>query len=420
MERGERVLNTLLAINTISQERHLEFGQKLHEVLLEIVRCMEAKSGSVMLVKGSKYLEVVASTRPELIGIKQPLIEESPSSWVVRNRIPLRVDDIRENPIFKKYPERYKSCAFLLAPITGNNKVIGVLSVTDKIGEELFSATEQQVLLIIAGQVISAIENQRLTQILKMKSRELEKKNADLKRLERLNAELYSILIHDLKGTISETVDNLNLLTYTLHDENLEFVTAALTGCDTLYRMVSNFLDISRLEEKNLDLIYERIDPKDLLQESVVRMSGLARTRDLTLDQKIPDAPGGGIIWADRDMLIRILQNLLSNAIQHSPHGETIETGFSYKDDAPNIEFYVKDNGQGILPQHHKAIFNKFYQLGKKTDGRMHTTGLGLTFCKMAVEAHQGKITVNSDGTHGSVFSFVIPLAPKAGDLVEK
>lgn len=420
MERGEKVLNTLLAINTISQERHLEFKQKLHQVLIEIIRCMEAESGSVMLVKGSRYLEVVASTRPELMGIKQSLDEESPSSWVFRNRVPLRVDDIRDNPIFKNYPDRYRSCAFLLAPITGNNKVIGVISVTDKIGEDLFSATEQQVLLIIAGQVISAIENQRLTQVLKKKSRDLEKKNIDLKRLERLNTELYNILIHDLKGTICETVDNLNLLTYTLHDENLEFVTAALAGCDTLDRMVGNFLDISRLEEKNIDLIYERIDPKDLLKESVVRMSGLARTKDLTLEQNVPDTPAGNMIWADRDMLIRILQNLLSNAIQHSPYGETIETGFRYMDDPPDIEFYVKDNGQGILPQHHKVIFEKFYQLEKETDGRMHTTGLGLTFCKMAVEAHQGKISVTSDGTHGSVFSFVIPFAPKARGPVEK
>lgn len=412
MERDSLVLKALVAINAISQNGRLEFGQKLQKILLEIVHCMGAKSGSIMLVKGRKNLEVTASTRPELIGIKQALDGKSPSSWVVQNKTPLKVDDVESSGIFKKKSGRYQGAAFLLVPIIGNDKVIGVLNVTDKIGEDIFSAEEQQALLNISGLVISALENQRLTESLKEKGRALQEKNTELKKLETLKTELYNMLIHDLKGPISEILANLDILTYTLYDENLDYVRAAQSGCDTLYRMICNLLDISRLEDNKLDLIYERINPLDILKESIARIFGLAKTKELKIEEKISETHADEYLWVDRDILIRILQNLLSNAIQYSPSGETIECGIDYLDSG-DIEFSIKDNGPGILPRHHEAIFDKFLQLEKKADGRIYTTGLGLTFCKMAVEAHKGSIKVVSDGVHGSTFSFVIPREPE-------
>ena len=215
-------------------------------------------------------------------------------------------------------------------------------------------------------------------------------------------------MIHDLKGPISEIVANLDILTYTIYDENLDYVRAGLSGCDTLYRMVCNLLDISRLEENKLDLIYERINPLDILKESIARIFVLAKTKELKIEEKISETLADDCLWADRDILIRILQNLLSNAIQYSPSGGTIECGIVYSDPG-NVEFSIRDNGPGIPPRHHEAIFDKFLQLEKRADGRIHTSGLGLTFCKMAVEAHKGSIKVVSDGIHGSTFSFVIP-----------
>lgn len=406
------MLETLLAINGISQNNHLNFGQKLQQILLEILKCINAKSGSIMLMKGPRHLEVAASTRPEIIGVKQLVSGESPSAWVVQNRAPLRVDNISKDSFFEKKYDHYRGTAFLLAPIIVGEKIIGVLNVTDKIGTDMFSAEEQEALITIAGQVISALENQRLAETLKKKGRTLQKKNTALRKLEKLKTELYNMLIHDLKGPISEVIANLDILTYTLKDENLEFVRAAQSGCDTLYSMVCNLLDISRYEEDKLDLIYERIDPRDILKESISRIFGLAKSKDLTLKKLEPDALSSEFFWGDRDKLLRVLQNLLNNAIQYSPHGQTIEAGFR-DPDSRKIEFYVKDDGPGIPPKYHETVFDKFHQLEKKADGRIYTTGLGLTFCKMAVEAHQGKIQVISDGVHGSTFSFFIPIEPK-------
>lgn len=412
MEHDTRVLKTLLAINAVSRDIHLDFGQKLNRILQEIIQCMQAKSGSIMLRKGTKNLEVVASTRPDLVGVRQPLDQETPSSWVVLNKRPLRVEDMARNAQFKKRFERYKSASFLLAPIEGDKKVIGVLSVTDKKGDDVFSIQEQNVLLNISGQVIGALENQRLAESLKKKGRALQKKNRELEKLEKLKTDLYNMLIHDLKGPISEIVANLDILSYTLSDENLTFVHTAQSGCDLLYRMVSNLLDISRIEENKLRLMYERIDPADIFKEAVARIFGIAKTKSLVIEEAIPDSESRELLWVDRDILLRILQNLLSNAIQYSPAGETIQAGFHYLE-TREIEFHVSDNGPGIPPQHQESVFDKFHQLENRSPSRQYTTGLGLTFCRMAVEAHQGRIRVISDGTRGSTFLFVLPLEPK-------
>ncbi|MBW1740149.1 MAG: GAF domain-containing protein [Deltaproteobacteria bacterium] len=412
MTNDKRLLEVLVAIGNISNDRRLGFGQKLERILREVVNCMQAKSGSIMLLKGRKTLEVVASTRPELIGVKQRLDEESPSSWVVRNKAPFYTDRTTESKNLQKRFDHYEKDAFLVVPIISNNKVIGVLNVTEKIGADIFEKEEQEMLLRVAGQVISALENQRLIESLRKSRRTVQKKNRELMKLEALKTDLFNMLIHDLKGPISELVANLDILSYTVSDENRPYVESAQTGCDTLYRMVSNLLDLARLEEGNLKLLYEKIDPKDLIKEALARLFGLCKTKELRFVEKFSPAETGGVFWGDRGVLLRVLQNLLANAIQYSPPGETIEVGFHYLK-SPEIEFFVKDHGPGVPAESQEAIFDKYIQLEKKKNGRMYTTGLGLTFCKMAVEAHRGKIGVKSETQKGSRFWFVLPLEHK-------
>jgi K+-sensing histidine kinase KdpD len=408
MAPDKRLLLALIGINAISTERRLDFQEKLQLILLEIIKCMEAESGSIMLLKGRNNLEVTASTRTDLIGTKQPLGEESPSSWVIKNRVPLRVDDIAESTLFQNRFDGYKGGAFLLVPIIGEKRVIGVLSVTDKIGKDVFSEEEQDVLLKISGQVINSLENQRLTESLKESKRSLQKKNQALKKLQKLKTELFNMLIHDLKGPMSEVVANLDILSYTLQDENLDFVRSAQTGCDTLFRMVSNLLDIARLEENRLQLVFEKIDPRDIIREAVARIFALVKAKDLRIEERFSPSETDSFLRGDRDVLLRVLQNLLSNAVQYSPPGETIEVGFQCPGSS-EIEFYVKDHGPGIPAKHHDVVFDKFKQLERKADGRIYTTGLGLTFCKMAVEAHRGKIGIASNVSKGSSFFFILP-----------
>ena len=305
--------------------------------------------------------------------------------------------------------DHYEGCALLLVPIKDDNKVIGILTVTDKMGGDYFQKEEQEALLIIAGQVISALENKRLAKSLKMKKRMLQQKNLKLRKLEKLKTDFYNMLIHDLKGPVSELIANLDILSYTISDENQEYVEAAKTGCGTLYSMVSNMLDIVQLEEDRIKLIYEKIFPQDLIKEALVRLFGLFKIKKLTFVEKFPSSKTSYFFWGDRGLLLRVLQNLLTNAINYSPYNGTIEVGYEYLE-SHEINFFVKDKGPGVPPEHHKSIFKKYFQLNKISDGQVYTTGLGLTFCKMAVEAHRGKIGVESESLKGSRFFFILPV----------
>jgi len=139
MADDKRLLQVLTTINSISFNKNRDFGEKLQRIIQEIVGCMAVNSGSILLLKGTKGLEVVASTNDELIGVKQPLGEDSPSTWVVKNRTSLYVDNISKSDIFYTKFDHYEKLAFLLSPILSNGKAIGVITVTEKIGEDLFT-----------------------------------------------------------------------------------------------------------------------------------------------------------------------------------------------------------------------------------------------------------------------------------------
>jgi len=407
------LLEVLTCIADISNNRKLGFKEKLNLILHEIVNCIQVKKGSIMLLKDKKTIEVVASTNKDIIGATQSLEIDSPSTWVFRNKKPLYVDSTShcELPIGRF--AHYHGEAFFLVPIISNDRSIGVINVTEKIGTDIFNLGEREILLHSVGHIIIALENHRLADSLKKNQKLLEKKNFELRKLEMLRTELFNMLIHDLKGPISEIVANLDILSYTITDENINFVETAKTGCNTLFSMISNLLDIARLEEGKLPLLYEDILPVDLIKESLARLLVSVRLKELKFFEQYPVATAL-TFQGDRTLLIRVLQNLLTNAIQYSPHGETITIGFFYKEQGA-IEFFVKDNGPGISAQYQDKIFDKYAQINKKSDTRMYTAGLGLSFCKMAVIAHGGNMGVTSDGNKGSSFYFVLPKKKKRG-----
>lgn len=405
-ERG--ILDVLTAITDVTNDRKLGFEEKLNRILQQIVGCMQVKKASIMLLRNPSTLEVVASTNPAIIGVRQSLDEPSPSSWVVANQRPLYADSSCTCSVPIGRFKHYQGDAFYLVPIISNGKVIGVVNVTEKVAGDQFDPDERDILLRIMGHVIIALENNRLASSLRKQQQALRSKNIELQRLERLRTELFNMLIHDLKGPISDIVANLDILAYTLSGENLEHVETAMSGCNTLYYMISNLLDITRLEEGKLPLVLEAIEPQELIKESLARLLVSVRSKNLRFIEQYP--PSAAMSCSgDRSLLLRVLQNLLTNAVQFSPHDETITVGF-YPGAGCTIEFFVQDNGPGIPDQHKAIVFDKYSQLNRRADGRTYTAGLGLAFCKMAVEAHSGRIGVESDGLHGSRFYFRLPL----------
>ena len=269
MSPYKELLNVLIEITDISNNRKLDFTEKLSQILLEIVHCMQVRCGSIMLLKNRMTLEVVAATNPDIIGIQQRLEVDFPSSWVVKNKKPLYVDSSSPCSFLISRFKHYEGDAFFLVPLINNGRAIGVVNITEKIGKNTINKDLQSILSNILGTVIVALDNHRRTKSLKKKQKTLRNKNLDLQQLEKLRTELFNVLIHDLRSPVSDILTNIEILSCTAGDENIVFVEKAQSSCNTLYSMISNLLDISLLEDGKIKLIYEETISDKLIENSI-------------------------------------------------------------------------------------------------------------------------------------------------------
>jgi signal transduction histidine kinase len=177
-----------------------------------------------------------------------------------------------------------------------------------------------------------------------------------------------------------------------------------------LLRMIQNLLDLGKMEEGKLELKREVFPLLDLAAQSVDDLEANMYREGKMVSVEIPkDLPP---VWADRDLMHRVLSNLLSNALKHTTKGAEIAIRGETADEGRSLVFSVKDNGEGIPPQYLEKIFEKFGQADLRKQSFRVGTGLGLTFCKLAVESHGGRIWVESEPGKGSEFFVQIPLPP--------
>ncbi|MCB9494374.1 MAG: GAF domain-containing sensor histidine kinase [Desulfobacteraceae bacterium] len=401
MDKNTDILGFIKRIIEISNNEEKSNSEKLMEIVSFLTKITETAKGSIMIKKDRLSMEVAASTNPDLVGIKQPLNSESPSCWVFKNKIPLYVNNSKnfEGECLKK--DNYSKSAFLIIPIIRRNEVIGVINLTEKKGQDCFSDEERGILLDLAGIIIGQIEALRLAEELEKNQKILFEKNTRLEKLEKMRNEFFQMMVHDLKGPVSEIIANLDILSYTIDNENIEYVKSAQAGCDTMYTMISNLLDITRLQDGSLKLIGEKICVPEILTEASSRLFATAKNKGVEITAEYEDKYEP-FIWGDRGILLRVIQNIIMNAIIHSG-SNSILTGFEYEND--NIIFYIKDCGKGIPFKNQKSIFDKYF----KSENEKTSTGLGLSFCKIAIDAHKGKIWVESEENKGSCFKFQIP-----------
>ena len=253
--------------------------------------------------------------------------------------------------------------------------------------------------------------NEILESEVQARTRELVSANDELIRLQQLKDDLTSMVVHDLKGPLSEIQANLEMLQMQeLEELSAEFVDAAKMGGDDLLRMITNLLDISRMEEDRMVLAPEPIDVRDALREITERATPLARLKEISLTTDLPEEIP--LLTADKRLFERILGNLISNALDHTPEGGSVTIGAAPADGGMRLE--VVDTGRGVPAEYQETIFAKFSQ-GQKGSSKS-SAGLGLTFCKMAVEAHGGTIHVEpGSGGLGSKFIFELPLTINSG-----
>lgn len=232
--------------------------------------------------------------------------------------------------------------------------------------------------------------------------------------LEQLRDELTAMLVHDLKNPLSTIIGTLQPLKEgvlgNLEPEQEEFVDMALHGSQTLLEMVNTILDISRLEAAKFPLQKTETDLRAIIEGAVqdVRVPAARQGVDLS-SRVLPSMPA---VTADQAVVRRVLTNLLGNAIKFTPNGGQVAVSTAFREDEGGVVVTVSDTGQGIPKDYHEKVFEKFGQVELRQRGTKTGAGLGLTFCKLAVEAHGGRIWVDSEEGKGTRMSFLLPVAP--------
>lgn len=271
---------------------------------------------------------------------------------------------------------------------------LGTLCTMDRVPRRL-DPEQEEALLILARQASAHFR--------------LRRSYMELRRLEELRDSLTHMIVHDLRQPLQALIGGLETLPDLgeLNEAQQEFLDLSRHGGETLLGMVNDLLDIARMENGTIELDRRPHSVREVVDQALAQVRQLASQKGLHLEEAVEDATEP--VYADRDKLRRTLVNLLGNAVKFTYAGGRIS--LTARSCGGQWVFTVSDTGEGIPREAFDRIFEKFGQVEDRRAGRDTSTGLGLTFCKMAVEAHGGRIWVESELGRGSTFSFTLPAA---------
>ena len=257
----------------------------------------------------------------------------------------------------------------------------------------------------------------RVRSLLKLKAATdaLEESLRKQKELEKVRDDLMKMIVHDLKTPLTSIIGAMEMMIDgdfgPLTNNQRNALGDAESRAEDLLGLIEDLLEVARLEETQLTLNLKQIAPAALLAE--VRHEWEIRFQQERATAVVEASDDAPVIEADHALLKRVFSNLVQNALSHSARAVTVTLGARRENDG--TLFTVADDGVGIPPEYHDIIFRKFEQVKTPHIPRVRSSGLGLAFCKLVVEAHGGRIWVKSGGEMvGSAFHFWLPVKPPA------
>ncbi len=227
------------------------------------------------------------------------------------------------------------------------------------------------------------------------------------KKLDTLRDDLTSMIYHDLRSPLANVVSSLDLLDTMLPPGDTamkSLLDISLRSTERIQRMTDSLLDMSLLEAGQLVGKRSKTAVSEFIYEAVEAIVSTVNNKNQSISYKVSENLPA--VMADQDMIRRVVTNLLENASKYSPAGSHIEVGALRRGD--QVHIWVQDHGQGIPATEHERIFDKFTRL--KSENGPKGLGLGLAYCRLAVQAHGGKIWVESELGVGSRFVFSLPV----------
>jgi signal transduction histidine kinase len=298
-------------------------------------------------------------------------------------------------------------CSSLTCPLIANGIPVGFIFFSS-IEPNTYAGVHVDIFQRIAGQLSVIVEKGRLVSELSARKAAIEKQNEELHRLSELKNTFLGIAAHDLRSPIGF----IRMIVHFLLDASDELSEAELksflndieTQANYMLGFLNDLLDVTQIEAGKLNLKLEPVDLDDLLREAVYRHARMAAPKGT---QVLLEPDSTGQVTADPARLGQAVDNLISNAVKYSPPGSTVKVNVQQTEEGWRVS--VQDQGPGLTAEDRQHLFQNFARLSARPTGDEKSVGLGLAITRRVIEAHGGKIGVDSEPGQGANFWFTLP-----------
>lgn len=405
----EKAYQSIKILNVAGQEitSTLNLPKVLKTVYAHVEQFMDVNNFGIGLYTEDKQtLEYKLVVKDKQMGDTFPISMSDNNhfaAWSIKHQSPVLINDM--NTEASRYIKDFDAKAYLKAtslthlpqsamymPLIIKNKVIGVIVVHSQ-QKNAYLPHHFSLLRSLSMYIAIALENAHVHE-------QMDEKNKALKELGHFKQQMVNMVAHDLKNPLNNIIGlsegfSKDSLQYNIHQSGLQML-----------HLIINMLDTQKLEEAELQPNKVSEKASDLVNEAIQQVEWSANVKNIDIVQEASNIH----LLADKDLITRVLVNLLSNAVKYSPTNSNILVQVE-RIDQQFAKVSVTDTGVGIPESDAQKVFDKFYQVEPKLQNQTwYSTGIGLTFCKLAVEAHGGSIGVNSSINFGSTFWFTIPL----------
>ncbi|MEO6866840.1 MAG: GAF domain-containing sensor histidine kinase [Gaiellales bacterium] len=412
-QRARQHLALVEAGKSLSQERsHERLLLRIIELATDLVDARYGALGVVDPATGHTLQDFVT------VGIDdetRALIGDSPKGLgllgvLINDPTPLRMRRIADDPRSAGFPPNHPPMeSFLGVPVRTHKETKGRIYLTEKQGAAEFSELDEELVTILASQAGIAIENATLNEELQETADELAEANSQLRQADVHKSTFLANVSHELRSPLNTILGYTRLLLEDgdlLNEDQREDLEIISTSGTHLLRLITDLLDMSRIEAGRVELYLEVVDIDDLVADVAAAVHPQAAERGIEL---LTDTPGDVHLTCDRLRLRQMLLNVATNAIKFTDEG-SVTIGVEHHD--MSVEFMVTDTGPGIEPQDLERIFESFYQSSAaqaRTPRAREGAGLGLAITRMLAELHHGTVSISSRLEQGTTVTITLP-----------
>ena len=379
--------------------------QTLNIIVQKIIKSVEAEQGLIYLVTPQKDVFKTFIKQDDTSTLKHSYqISTNITGWVLLNEKPLMIENLSNDKRFNSTEEEKNAISSVLcSPIWFEGKIIGIILMINKRNKKSFSENELTLLSIIAVQAGQIIKNSQMQREAMIKMKEAE--------IAQLKSRFFTNISHEFRTPLTLILGPAEkLLAESQSDDILKQAGLIKRNAIRLLGLINQLLDLSKLEAGKLKLEASFSNIVSFVKGTTQLFESLAEQKDIKL--KVVSEKEIIEIYFDKDKMMKILSNLLSNALKFTSEDGLIEISIKETKKLPNagfIEIKVIDNGIGIPEEELPKLFERFYQVETSQAKKYGGTGIGLALTKELVELHRGFINVSSIPGEGSEFTIELP-----------